>query len=41
MIEALKFLNNFDKINPNILFETNNLTVTRGNGIKFKVQLSS
>ena len=33
MIEVYKFLNNFNRINPIILFEMNNATVTRGNGI--------
>ena len=37
MIGIFKILNNFDKINPEILFEMNNATVTRGNGRKLKV----
>ena len=38
MIEVFKILNKFDKINPEVLFEMNNLSVTRGNGMKLKVQ---
>ena len=38
MIEAIKILNKFDKINPEVLFEMNNASVTRGNGMKLKVQ---
>ena len=37
-IEVLKILYKFDKINPGILFEMNNATVTRGNGMKLKVR---
>ena len=35
MIEVLKNLSNFYKINPWILFEMNNVTITRGNSIIF------
>ena len=38
MIEVFKILNKFDKINPEVLFEINNTSVTRGNGMKLKVQ---
>ena len=38
MIGVFKILNNFDKINLEVLFEMNNATVTRGNGMKLKVQ---
>ena len=38
MIKFFKILNNFDKINPYILFEINNATVTRDNGKKLKVR---
>ena len=41
MIEVFKTLNKFlkiDKINPKVLFEMNNASVTRGNGMKLKVQ---
>ena len=33
-----KILNKFDKINPEVLFEMNNASVTRGNGMKLNVQ---
>ena len=38
MIEVFKILNIFDKINPEMLFEMNNTSVTRDNGMKLKVQ---
>ena len=38
IIEVFKILNKFDKINPEVLFEMNNESVTRGNGMKLKVQ---
>ena len=38
MTEVFKILNKFDKINPEVLFETNNRSVMRGNGMKLKVQ---
>ena len=41
MIEVFKTLNKFlkiDKINPKVLFEMNNASVTRDNGMKLKVQ---
>ena len=38
MIEVFKILNKFHKINPEVLFEMNNASVTRGNGMKLKVQ---
>ena len=38
MIEVFKILNKFDKINPEVLFEMNNASVTRGKGMKLKVQ---
>ena len=38
LIEVFKILNQFDKINPDKLFEINNATVTRGNGKKLKGQ---
>ena len=31
IIEVFKILNNFDKINPEVLFEMNNVTVTASN----------
>ena len=34
MIEVFRILNKFDKINPEVLFEINNASVTRGNGMK-------
>ena len=34
----IEVLNNFDKINPEVLFEMNNASVIRGNGMKLKVQ---
>ena len=37
MIEVFKILNKFDKISPEVLFEINNASVTRGNGQKLKV----
>ena len=37
-IFKFQILNNFDKINPEVLFEMNNASVTRGNGMKLKVQ---
>ena len=37
MIEVLKILNRFNKINPEVFFEMNNASVTRGNGMKLKV----
>ena len=38
MIEVFKILNKFDKINPEVLFEINNASATRSNGMKLKVQ---
>ncbi len=38
LIEVFKILNQFGKINPGKLFEMNNATVTRGNGMKLKGQ---
>ena len=38
MIEVFKILDKFDEINPEVLFEINNESVTRGNGMKLKVQ---
>ena len=38
MIETFKIQNNFDQMNSEILFEMNNVTVTRGNSIKLKLQ---
>ena len=38
MIEVFKILNAYDKINPEVLFEINNASVTSGNGMKLKVQ---
>ena len=38
LIEVFKILNQFDKINPEKLFEMNNTTITRGNGMKLKGQ---
>jgi hypothetical protein len=38
LIEVFKILNQFDKINPEKLFEMNNVSVTRGNGMKLKGQ---
>ena len=38
MIEVCKMLNEFDSINSEELFEMNNTSVTRGNGMKLKVQ---
>ena len=38
LIEVFKILKQFDKINPEKLFEMNNATVTRGNGLKLKGQ---
>ena len=37
MIEVFKILNKFDKINREVLFEMNNASETRGNGMKLKV----
>ena len=37
MIVVFKLLNKFDKINPEVLFEMNNASVTRGSGMKLKV----
>ena len=36
LIEVFKILKQFDKINPEKLFEMNNATVTRGNGATLK-----
>ncbi len=36
LIEVFKILNQFDKISPDKLFEMNNATVTRGNGMNLK-----
>ena len=38
MIEGFKILNNFDKINPDILFEMKNVTVKRGKEMKLLVR---
>ena len=38
MIEVLKIQNKFDKINAEDFFAMNNASVTRGNGMKLKVQ---
>ena len=38
MIEVFDIQNNFDKVNPEVLFVINNESVTRGNGTKVKVQ---
>ena len=38
MIEMFEILNNFDKIDPEVLLEVNNVTVTRCNGMKSKVR---
>ena len=38
LIEVFKIINQFDKINPERLFEMNNVSVTRGNGMKLKGQ---
>ena len=38
MSEFFKILDKFDKINREVLFEMNNASVTRGNGMKLKVQ---
>ena len=38
MIEVFKILNKFDKINPEVFFKMNSTSVTRGNGMKLKVQ---
>ena len=38
MIKVFKILNEFNKINPEVRFEINNASVTRGNGMKLKVQ---
>ena len=38
MIEGFQVLNEFDKINPEVLFEIDNASITRYNGIKLKVQ---
>ena len=37
-IEVFQIINNFDQINPEI-FDMNNVTVTRGNGMELKVQI--
>ena len=37
-MKSLKILNKFDKINPEVLYEMNNASVTRGNGMKLNVQ---
>ena len=36
MIEVFKILNKFDKINPEILIEMNNASVTRDTGMQLK-----
>ena len=36
--EVFRFLHRFYKINLEILFEMNNMTVTIGDGMKFKLQ---
>ena len=38
MFEVLKILNEFVKINTEVLFEIKNASVMRGNGMKLKVQ---
>ena len=38
MIEVFKISNKFDKLNPEVLFDMNNVSVTRGNGMELKVQ---
>ena len=34
VIEVYKILNDFDKINQELLYEMNNVTVTRDNGLR-------
>ena len=41
MIEVFKILNNFDRINSEILFEMNNATLTRNNGMKLKYEYAT
>ena len=36
MIEVFKILSKFDKINPEVLFEMNNASVMRDNGMTLK-----
>ena len=38
LIEVFKILNQFDKINPEALFEINSTTITRSNGMKLRGQ---
>ena len=38
MLEVYNILNILDKINPEVLFEMNNASITRSNGMKLKVQ---
>ena len=38
MIKVFKILNNLNKINPEIILEMNNATITRSYSMKFKVQ---
>ena len=38
LIETFKILKGFDKINPDLLFQVDNTTVTRGNGMKLRVK---
>ena len=38
MIEILKILNEFDKINPEVIFEINHASLTRGSAVKLKAQ---
>ena len=38
MIKVFEILNKFDKISPEVLFEKNNASIMRGNGMKLKVR---
>ena len=38
MIKVFEILSEFDKINPEVGFEMNNVSVMRGNGMKLKIQ---
>ena len=38
IIEVIKIQNKFVKSSPEVFFEMNNVSVTRGNGMKLKVQ---
>ena len=38
IIEVFRIVNRFNKINPEVLFEMNNASITRGDGMKLTVQ---